>query len=236
MLHIFTLYYGKKEKFTKDNVNNLYKQIKKYYKGKFTFYCYTDKKEKLAAGIKKIKLIREKNPNVREAWYKIDFFKKDFVKYSKGDMCIVLDIDQEIVNDPTPLFDTKVPIGGIASLDKWWVMEEEPTCKLDGGFYKWYANTLSNVYDTFYEDPMKWMLHYWKEKIVTIPFFGEQNFVSEMTKKHVTVEGRLAARYREDKARQLQVSYFAVSNGDILRINNQWSDNLVLVHYSKFIG
>ena len=74
MLHIFTLYYG--NKFTKDNVNNLYKQIKKYYKGEFTFYCYTDKKEKFANGIRRIHLIREKNPNVREAWYKIDFFMK----------------------------------------------------------------------------------------------------------------------------------------------------------------
>ena len=107
MLHIFTLYYG--NKFTKDNVNNLYKQIKKYYKGEFTFYCYTDKKEKFANGIRRIHLIREKNPNVREAWYKIDFFMKSFVKYSKDDTCIVMDIDQEIVNDPTPLFDIEVP-------------------------------------------------------------------------------------------------------------------------------
>ena len=72
MLHIFTLYYG--SKFTKDNVNNLYKQIKKYYKSEFTFYCYTDKKDKLVSGIKKIKLERESRPSVRGAWYKIDFF------------------------------------------------------------------------------------------------------------------------------------------------------------------
>ena len=232
MLHIFTLYYG--NKFTKDNVDNLYKQIKKYYKGKFTFYCYTDKKEKLAAGIKKIKLIREKNPNVREAWYKIDFFKKDFVKYSKDDMCIVMDIDQEVVNNLEPLFDMNVPKGSIGSIEKWWTLE--PACELDGGFYKWHANTLTHVYDTFYQDPMKWMTKYWKERIVTIPYFGEQNFVSEMTDKHVIAPGRLATRYREDKYKQLQILYFSVSDGDILRADDVWSENIVLVHHSKYIG
>ena len=80
MLHIFTLCYG--YKFSIENVNKLYKQIKSKYKGKFTFYCYTDKEEKLAAGIKKVRLVRELHPEVREAWYKIDFFKKDFITIS----------------------------------------------------------------------------------------------------------------------------------------------------------
>ena len=29
-----------------------------------------------------------------------------------------------------------------------------PTCNLDGGFYKWHANQNTQVYDTFYKDPM----------------------------------------------------------------------------------
>ena len=138
------------------------------------------------------------------------------------------------VNDPAPLFDMKVPKGSIGSIEKWWTLE--PACELDGGFYKWHANTLTHVYDTFYQDPMKWMTKYWKERKVTIPYFGEQNFVSEMTDKHVIAPGRLATRYREDKYKQLQILYFSVSDGDILRADDVWSENIVLVHHSKYIG
>lgn len=232
MLHIFTLYYG--NKFTKNNVNNLYKQIKKYYKGKFTFYCYTDKKEKFADGIRRIPLIREKNPNIREAWYKIDFFMKGFVKYSKGDTCIVMDIDQEIVNDPTPLFDIEVPKDHILSLNKWWTLD--PACKLDGGFYKWNANDHSHVYDTFYDDTSKWMLKYWNEKIVTVPYFGEQNFVSEMIEKNIEAPAYLAARWREDMSVKLIDAYAEISDNEILYIDGEWSHRVVLIHHSKFIG
>tara|TARA_B100000242_G_scaffold288008_1_gene255628 strand:- start:59 stop:757 length:699 start_codon:yes stop_codon:yes gene_type:complete len=232
MLHIFTLYYG--SKFTKDNVNHLYKQIKKYYKSEFTFYCYTDKKDKLVSGIKKIKLDRESNPSVREAWYKIDFFKKDFVKYSKGDMCIVMDIDQEIVNDPTPLLDMDVPENAIGSLSKWWTLE--PTCELDGGFYKWHANTLTEVYDIFYRDPMKWMTKYWQEGIVTIPYFGEQNFVSDAVGLHIEAPAHLAARWKEEKSLDLNAAYYYATDGDILNADGKWSERVVLIHHSKFIG
>ena len=232
MLHIFTLYYG--NKFTKDNVNNLYKQIKKHYKGEFTFYCHTDKKEKFADGIRRIHLIRENTPSIREAWYKINFFMKGLVKYSKGDMCIAMDIDQEIVNDPAPLFDMDVPKNAIGSLSKWWTLE--PGCALDGGFYKWHANTLTHVYDTFYQDPMKWMTKYWQEGIVTVPYFGEQNFVSEMVDKHVQAPSYLATRWRDDKSLDLNAAYYYATDGEILNADNEWCDKLVLVHHSKFIG
>ena len=232
MLHIFTLYYG--NKFTKDNVNNLYKQIKKHYKGKFTFYCYTDKKEKFADGIRRIHLIREKSPSVRGAWYKINFFTKGFVKYSKGDTCIVMDIDQEIVNDPTPLLDMDVPENAIGSLSKWWTLE--PTCELDGGFYKWHANTLTEVYDIFYRDPMKWMTKYWKEGVVTIPFFGEQNFVSDAVGLHVEAPAHLAARWKEESSLDIQSAYYEATDGEMLKVDDEWSDKVVLIHHSRFIG
>ena len=228
MLHIFTLYYG--SKFTKDNVNHLYKQIKKYYKNEFTFYCYTDKKDKLASGIKIIKL----EEKLLEAWNKIDFFKKDFVKYSKGDMCITMDIDQEIVNDPTPLFDMDVPENAIGSLNKWWTLE--PTCELDGAFYKWHANTLTEIYDIFNRDPMKWMTKYWKEGVVTIPYYGEQNFVSDASGLHVEAPPHLAARWKDEKSAELCMYYFEVTDGEILYTDNKWSDKLVLLHRSKFLG
>ena len=232
MLHIFTLCYG--YKFSIENVNKLYKQIKSKYKGKFTFYCYTDKEEKLAAGIKKVRLVRELHPEVREAWYKIDFFKKDFIKYKKGDTCISLDLDQDVINDPSPLFDMEVPKGQIGSLNKWWVLN--PTCKLDGGFYKWHANTLTHVYDTFYEDTMSWMMKYWKAGIVTIPFFGEQNFVSEMVENHVEAEPHLAVRWKYEHRLDLNYEYFEISHGEMLRVDDKWSDKCVLVHNSRFIG
>ena len=233
MLHIFTLCYGKK--YSLDNVNSLYKSIKQWYNKPFTFYCYTDKKERVTKGIKKIKLNRELNPEMREAWFKVDFFKKDFIKYKKGDMCIVMDVDQEIVNDPTPLLDMKVPKGGIGSLEKWWTLY--PTCQLDGGFYKWHANENTQVYDTFYEDPMKWMTKYFDEGLITVPYFGEQNFVSEMTTKHTTAAPHLAARWNKENHLEINYAYYDATQGDFLKLGPEdWSDQVVLIHYSKFIG
>lgn len=233
MLHIFTLCYGKK--YPIENVNSLYKAVKKWYNKPFKFYCYTDKEDKVAKGIKKIKLDRAANPEVREAWYKIDFFKKNFVKYGKNDTCIVMDIDQEIVNDPTPLFDVDVPDDGITSLTKWWTLE--PTCTLDGGFYKFKANTLTHVYDTFYEDPMKWMTKYFDEKVITVPYFGEQNFVSEMVVNQAEADACLAARWNEDHSKEINYAYYDATDGDFLKLGkDDWTDQVVLIHKSKFIG
>lgn len=238
MLHIFTLWYGKK--YSVDSVNSLYKSIKKFYKKPFTFYCYTDKKDgatpaKLTRGIKTIYFDRTRYPFIQGAWPKLEFFRDNFVKYKKGDECICLDIDQEVVNDPTPLFEMEVPEGYIGSLHKWW--NQTPNVDIDGGYYKWVPNTMNYIPEKFFPDYEKWQNHYFDTREVTVPFMGEQNFVFENAKGYVHAPGHLATRWKDDKAKQLNYAYQDMNEDmDWLRIGDAWSEHVCLVHYSKYIG
>lgn len=232
MLHIFTLWYGRK--YPVDNVNNLYKSLKKHYKKPFKFYCYTDKPKELGRGIKPIVLNRTIRPAIEGAWHKIDFFQDNFVKYGKNDECICLDIDVEIIKDPSPIFDIKVAKGYIGSLDKWWT---NSPCRIDGGFYKWIPNTMSYLSDKFYEDYTKWLFHYFDTKQVTVLYAGEQNFVFEHAKGYVSAPGKYATRWQDERATQLNRIYSeTVGEFSILRVDNKWVDSLALVHYSRYIG
>ena len=234
MLHIFTLWYGRK--YSVEDVNQLYKPIKKWYKGDFKFYCYTDKpKAKFTRGIKVLELDRTIWPQFEGCWPKINMFKDNFAKYGEDDHVIIMDIDQEIVNDPTPLFDCDVSDNAILSLRKWWTFQT--TCILDGGFYKFKANSQNHIYEKFWKDPAKWQEYYFKKGIVSIPYFGEQNFVSESAKKREQAPGYLAARYREDRQNQLNYLYYDVCpDKDYLRMGGLWSEHVVLIHKSRFIG
>ena len=84
---------------------------------------------------------------------------------------------------------------------------------------------------------MKWMTKYFDEKLITVPYFGEQNFVSEMTTKHTLANGALAARWNKENNTEINYAYYDATEGDFLKLGeNDWTDQVVLIHHSKYIG
>jgi len=230
MKHIFTLKFN--DKYSVELVNNLYKQYKKYIKD-FKFYCYTDNSNGLHKDIVHIPLVQ--NDIVKIHWRKIDFFKNNFVEYSEGDECIIMDIDQIIVSNPKKMIERKVADGGISSYDRWWGNGNPP---INGGWYKFNANTMQYVYDKFYEKPEYWQNYYFDNLIVHEKWFGEQNFVYETISENNEVDlmpGQWVSKYNaNDISKNLKRNMdYQELFGEPLRLGGEWASELIIVHFCE---
>ena len=166
MIHIFTLKFG--DKYPVSLVNDLFLETKR---NDVKFYCYTDNNLNLHSGIITIPLQNKLHLH----WNKIDFFKKDFVKYLSGDQCIIMDIDQIIVDNVDPLIYYPVEQNQLVTYQAW----DDGPCKINGGWYKFNAGEMHHVYEKFYSNPEYYQLEYYNMGVVDYKYFGEQNFVED---------------------------------------------------------
>jgi hypothetical protein len=228
MIHIFTLKFG--DRYPSHMVNDLYLTIKKYHND-FKFYCYTDDSLGLVNGINVIPLTI--NDTVKLHWYKMDFFKDDFVRYGDNDSVIVMDIDQMFVNDPTPMLDYKVKDNHIATTPRWWV--EAPRHTLNGGWYKFKANTMQYVHDKFYSDPDKWQTYYFYNNTVSYLYYGEQNFVCDTIDHKVDLmPAEWSCRAMSDGNNySLNLKYYELTKEPMI-IADEWAPDIKLVHYNGY--
>lgn len=231
MIHIYTLKYG--TKYPSLLVNNLYESILKYYPRDFIFYCYTDNTTGLNSDIKIIDL--PSHPLIKEHWYKLDFFKSDFVDYDFNDEVIVMDIDQIIISNPTEMIDWPTNSGNLCSYTRWWSKEQPP---INGGWYKFKANTMDYVYQKFYSDIEKWQLYYYENSIVHIKYFGEQNFVYDTVMDSHEVKlmpGEWVCKYHyenEDKNIKLNLEYERLF-GEPLYLGGEWASKIKIAHFCE---
>lgn len=168
MIHVFTLKYG--DRYKSELVNDLFDAFNY---PDVQFYCYTENRKDLNSAIHAIDL--KFRDDIFKHWYKIDFFQKNFVKYQPGDQCIILDIDQVVVDNIEPLLYFETPANTLVTYKPWY----ESELRVQGGFYKFNCNEFSHIYDRFYSDPARYQTQYYNNGDVVHEYYGEQNFVDE---------------------------------------------------------
>tara|TARA_B100000085_G_scaffold88806_1_gene80195 strand:- start:1332 stop:2063 length:732 start_codon:yes stop_codon:yes gene_type:complete len=184
-------------KYTYEDVNKLYRGLKNNTTIDFDFLCYTDHIyfHKLRAGGDFepgiiFKPLEENGKKLQ--WYKLDFFKKDFVDHED---IIVMDIDLDIVGNVDFLFDDYK--GFVGSHRWWWRWREDKATNpfaLSGTVYKFKNGEHQIVVDTFEKDIKHWEEYFIKNGTTKGPVNGEQHFVQK-----VLVDNNIPCSYFPEK-------------------------------------
>lgn len=88
-----------------DDVNNLFRGVRKHLSRPFRFVCFTDDSTGFDAGIKALPLPELGLPNGDTRWRKLALFQRDLGGLSGT--ALFLDLDLVIVGDLAPFFDAK---------------------------------------------------------------------------------------------------------------------------------
>ena len=197
----------------------------------FEFICYSDSVVDADQVI-----FLPKNSPIQQHWHKLSFFDYNFT--GEGDI-IVMDIDQVIVNDVTPMIEYPVEEGELVSYHKWW--SKSPTSlPINGGWYKFKAGSLQCVWDKYNSDPEKWQLHYYNNGTVHYKYFGEQDFVYhtcvENDVKITQMPGQWVAKYDNDinLNTRYNVMYAERFNEDFMILGEELNENIRIVHFANF--
>ena len=176
MINILTVKFG--NKFTHKHVNLLYNSIKKHYTGDFTFYCLTDNANGLDPDIKFS--IREEE--FCYAFNKVSLMKKNFNNLSGDDKVVIMDLDIDVLNDPSPIFNINLNENQLGLFHKWWQFPYKG-CWIWGGIYVGTHKLFNNFYDRLTHDPEHFYTVYtnlygyrFREDM---PIKGEQDFILE---------------------------------------------------------
>tara|TARA_Y100000034_G_scaffold99379_1_gene122050 strand:- start:1144 stop:1851 length:708 start_codon:yes stop_codon:yes gene_type:complete len=178
MTSILTVLNGKK--YGVDCVNKLYNKLKENTKHPFNFYCYTDYQTKFQKGINIISIT---NKDKKLQWYKLDFFKKNFIL---DEYIIVMDIDMDILGNVDFLFEDIKNNEFRGTHRFWWRWREDKQKKefaLSGSVYKFINGEHQYIVDEFEKDILHWEEYFIKNRITTGPVNGEQHFVQMMLEK-----------------------------------------------------
>jgi hypothetical protein len=179
MIYILTSKMG--DKYDHRHVNLLYSSIEKNYGKEFKFICVTDNPNYLNSKIEVI--IAEEE--FKYAFNKVQFFKDNFANIPLGSQAVIMDIDIEVVNDPSPVFDYVINNNTIGCFHKWWQYPYR-NCFIWGGIYRFKTGTTQRIYDRLRENPEFYYKRYMElynykiiEKLNQNTIKGEQDFVLE---------------------------------------------------------
>ena len=182
MLKICTVYYG--DRYTPDYVGKLYDSIRRNCSIPFQSICISDNPNVEADLI----LPYNHHSDIKKHWHKLKFFSPHFGYQDPGDDIIIMDIDQVITNNVDDLIGHPVQEKELITYGIWWnkwwrdgeasVTIPRTALQTNGGFYKFKSGSLSYVWDDFIENPKFWQMHYYNERIVHFPYYGEQNYVN----------------------------------------------------------
>ena len=229
MIKIFCLYF--EGKYTPEYIERLYNGLKRHCKVPFEFICYSD------TDVVADRVIPLPTDSViQQHWHKLRFFDKEFT--GDGDI-IVLDIDQVIVNDITPMIDWQLNKSELVSYEKWWTNNPSNT-KINGGWYKFKAGELQCVWDKYISNPEYWQLHYYMNGCVDYQYFGEQNFVEDTVRENnhpvVTMPGQWAVKYDCDKSKNFKYQYMYTEkfDQDYMILGGELNENIRIVHFANF--
>jgi hypothetical protein len=203
-------------------------------------YCYTDRPDLFNSTINVIPINHQL---CERQWYKIDFFKPGFVQGE--DPIIIMDLDWTIYDEVDSILDVPIEKNEFYAVDRWWRGEDDPL-EINGGMYKVYPNTCTELYNIFYKDPTHWQSTY-KQKHDITAVIGEQNFVFEHIRNTHTLKkfpgihlGRnaytlpLRTHSSPTRARHLMIEYAEIYmkkfNQSFYYGDEDWNPNIIMMH------
>ncbi len=219
-------------KYSVDDVNKLYNELKENTTIDFDFLCYTDYKDNFNPNII-IKPITKKDKKLQ--WYKLDFFKKGFTNHED---IIIMDIDVDIVGNVDFIFDNYT---GFVGSHRWWWRWREDKQKdkfaLSGTMYKFKNGEYQYIVDTFEKDIHYWEEYFIKNGITTGPVNGEMHFVQQMLIDNKAVKSYFPevkiVKWSDDFVTQLKLERnFNIYVKEDYIYNNDWHPGISIVHYA----
>lgn len=180
MIHVLTFKVG--NKYSCENVNLLKRSISFHYDKPFKFYCMTDDPEGLDDDI----IIVEMQDNFGYEFNSVSMTRSGFAGIPDGENAILLDIDVEVMSDPSPIFDYSLQPKQIGFIHKWWTYPYEKGSFISGMAYRFTTGELDCFYSRFKSNPQYYIKRYIKfngreHKIDNKNIFqrGEQDYFLE---------------------------------------------------------
>lgn len=235
MINILTFKVGTKYDYR--SVNLLKRSIEFHYDGPFRFICMTDD----ATGLDKDIEVRDVQDSFAYEFNSVSMCKSGFVP--DGEDCILMDIDIEVVSDPSPIFDFALLPKQIGFIHKWWTYPYERGSFISGMAYRFRSGELDPFYTRFKSNPDYYTERYTQfngrgHKIDNKTIFvrGEQDYFLECAGIYNFHMNLFPSFWAENVNPEIDfghggtserltkhLDYKAMSNGD---------DTLILKHYS----
>lgn len=219
------------------HVYRLRKQLRCFYDGDVELYCYTDRPTEFNPneGINVIPITH--NLSERQ-WYKIDFMGEGFVEGE--DAIIVMDLDWTIISDITELIDTPINHNQILAVDRWWRGRPD-SCDINGGMFKYYPHTCSNLHQLYYSDPHYWQNAY-RDSLDPTKVNGEQAFMwihGSVSHEMIKFPGKSIARLTANSPQtdaSYGVKYCDIFNEPYYIKGTNINPNICMIHSQKFLN
>ena len=232
MHNILTVLTG--TRYSVKDVNTLYNKLKNNTTKDFLFTCYTDHIDNFNSNII-IKPITKKDKKLQ--WYKIDFFKSNFVD---GDNLILMDIDMDILGNIDFLFN-EIAEDEFKGTHRWWWQEKDLDAglkALSGSVYSFKNGKHSYISEKFEEDIPYWQEYFIKNKTASGPVNGEQHFVQMMVqnKNFTFFPSTHIAKWHTDslfEQTRIEYSYVKYTGNKYLEDGSgNFHPDLKIVHYA----
>jgi len=131
MIHIVVSKTG--DKFDDRHINLLKSSIDKQYKKPFKFHVI-------------------ETEEFLYAFNKVQAFQDNFLGINKGERVVIMDLDIDVVSDPSPVFDCTLDNNTIGMFHKWWQYPYR-SCFIWGGIYVFNSGYTQKIYDRLKTNP-----------------------------------------------------------------------------------
>ena len=180
MINILTFKCG--DKYDYRSVNMLYRSIELHYDKPFKFYCMTDNADGLDNDI----IVLPMQDDFKYDFNSVSMMKKGFAGIPDGEPCVMMDIDIEVVSDPSIVFDYELRPHEMGFIHKWWQYPYQKGSFICGMLYRYTSGELDKFYQRFIKNPEHYTHHYTKvngdeHKLLRphVHVHGEQDYVLE---------------------------------------------------------
>lgn len=180
MINILTFKCGSKYDYR--SVNMLKRSIKLHYDRPFNFYCMTDDPVGLDSDIIHMPMQDDFKYNFNS----LSMMRSGFADIQDGSPCVLMDIDIEVLSDPSIVFDADIKQKEIGFIHKWWQYPYQRGSFICGMIYRYNAGDLDIFYQRFAKDPEYYTNHYTKlngneSKLLKKDVYvhGEQDYILE---------------------------------------------------------
>ena len=232
MIHILTLKVG--DKYPSSIVNELYEGILNNSTVPFKFTCYTEDSSGLLLDIATIPI--EDSHKYKLQWHKMKFHDPSLTNITKGEDCIVMDIDMKILNNIDEILTYPISKNEYGVTRRWY-SDKQDKCSINGGFQKFKMGYTKELYNIFSSNFRKWQEYFIENDLSIGPVSGEQNFIDmhieEIGLKKNYLPDYWFSKYHEkilDNYLKRRYRYFG--KGPFM-IGDKLNDNIKIVHYSR---
>lgn len=232
MVNILTLKVG--DKYSSSVVNELYEGIKSNTTLDFKFYCYTEDTNGLNNNILTIPI---KDPlKYKLQWHKLKYHDPKLTKISKGEDCIIMDIDMKILQNIDDILSFPIDSNQIGVFKRWF-SDKQHLCEINGGFQKFKMGYTKKLFEIFESDYKTWQEYFIKNELSIGPVSGEQNFI-DMNIEKIGLEkkylhGYWFAKYHEKILKHYLIPRYRYFCKGAFMINGKFNENIKIIHYSR---